>query len=385
MRQPQVFRIAQVFVLSALYMLAIPVCGLADESHRAPRTAFENFSGRLSNPTDAFFRGKRKEVVDLGRATVPAEKKSKAAPQPVELSQTPESVAPKHQPALSDQEVLGNVDTNAPKEFKGIVLALRRGDMAGAAEAADLFVDYMVNLMWEVKQITKLIGGALLRRGLIKEENWNGVEQYLDYELAQARKSMATPVKTTHRESLKRVKPDPQHKAEVYYFFTLSCSYCRYMAADVERLYRAVAKDDDRVKMVGLTLRNTPNDWVESYRQHTGLTIPMAEGVHVADALDVAFVPTFVVVSPTTHKAYRRSGQMTFDHMYEFVRTVQGLPTEQTALTKKLKKMPISVAEQYDGATLAEVKTGKLEHRRRLRPSSGTLRVQLDNLKRRNN
>ncbi len=379
----EVFKLVRLAVLVVFCTIIVPSQVLADESLRKPRTAFDNFPNRLSNPTDSFFNRKHK-IVDIGAGQKVEKVKSisaEASVNPVKISTTPKSLAPKHKTKLSDKEVLGNVDSSAPKEFKSLVLSLRRGDLAGAEQAADLFVDYMVNLMWEVKEITKLIGGALLRRGLIKEENWNGVEQYMDFEMANARKSMGNPIKATHKESLKRVEPDPEHKAEIYYFFTLSCTYCRYMAADVERLYRAVAKTDPKVKMVGLTLRNTPKDWVKSYRRHTGLTIPMFEGVHVADSLDVAFVPTLVVVAPTTQKAYRRSGQMTFQHMYEFVRTVQGLPTQMTPLAKKLKKISISVPEQYKGRTLAEVKTKRAKQRKKTRSSTSGIRDRLNRLK----
>ncbi len=349
-------RVSKVILLFSLVGIFFSA-GFVFSEETPPKNAFGVFGTKLG-PRESFFNTGSHKVVDLGRSSSKTSDVYKDIQKRISIESVPRKKDLERKAirkkSISDEELLSRVDPNAPDGFKKIVIGLRSRDMAKAAEGADLFVDYMVNLMWEVREITKLIGGALLRRGLIKEESWDGVEQYLEYELAQARKSMGSPMKITHEESLKKIKPDPQHKVEIYYFFTLSCSYCRYMASDVERLYRAVVKNDNRVKLVGLTFRNTPVDWVKSYRRHTGLTIPIFEGKKVAESLDISFVPSFVVISPTTKKAYKRSGQMTFDHMYEFVRAVQGLPAPMTRKIKNLKKLPISMPEQYGGMTKSE-------------------------------
>lgn len=266
---------------------------------------------------------------------------------------------------------LSKVNADAPFPFKAMVQAKRSGDEEGARNWADAYVRYMQNLMFEVREYTQMIGEAMIRNGVISEESWVGVGQYLDYQMAQARDKTGSAVKATEEVALKRITADPQGEVEIYYFFTLNSSYCRYMASDIERLWR-VAKGDPKIKMVALTLGPQPVDWIKSYRTYTGLTVPIYEGAKVAKIFNIGFVPAVVIVSPTTKVAYLRTGQQTFDSLYRFVRTAQGLPTEFTPEVKKLMSTPIGQLELTGavkpGGALTEIKSnsvlkdGKLLH-----------------------
>jgi len=117
------------------------------------------------------------------------------------------------------------------------------------------------------------------------------------------------------------------------------------MAPDVERLWQ-IAQRDPKVKMTALTMGATPEDWLDSYKDYTGLTLPMMNGELVAKQLNVAFVPALVVVNKNTNNAYIKSGEQSFTHMYDFMTKAQGKPATITPFIKRLVQTPIGKLEQ---------------------------------------
>ena len=204
--------------------------------------------------------------------------------------------------------------------------------------------------MFAVKDMTSLIGNAMIEEGSIDEESWVGVEQYLDYQMAQARIETASAVKPSHEDALRRIKADPNGEVEIYYFFTLNCKYCRDMAPDVERLWR-LSKTDPKIKMVGLTLGTTAAEWISSYKSYTGLTLPIFNGEQVAKLFKVAFVPAVVVVAPNSKTAYLKTGKIDFVRLYEVVKKTQGQSTELSSQGAKLLKTKIGKHEQLTEST----------------------------------
>jgi thiol-disulfide isomerase/thioredoxin len=198
--------------------------------------------------------------------------------------------------------------------------------------------------MFEVKEISKIIGKALIRQGTIEEDDWVGVEQYLEWELASARDATGAAIRPTHQEALKRIVPDNKGEVQIYYFFSLSCTYCRKMASDIERLWQ-VTKGDSKIKFVALTVTPETKPLVASYRKYTGLTAPIFEGSKTAKSFNVAFIPAVVIVTPSNNVAYIKSGQQQFVELYETVRTAQGLPTTLTPEIERLIKAPIGEEE----------------------------------------
>ena len=230
-----------------------------------------------------------------------------------------------------DERAPMRINPEAPGPFIGLAEAYFRGDDKVAKLYARQFVTYMSDLMFAVKDITRLIGEAMIEKGQIEDDEWVGVEQYLDYELTKARTDSGAALKITNEDALKRITPDPKGEIEVYYFFTLNSSFARKMSPDVERLWQ-IAKKDPRIKMVGLTLGAQPKEFVDSYRKYTGLTLPIFNGELVAKKLSVAFVPAIVVVSPNAKTAYLKTGQESFERLYQLVRTAQG---ENPALSRE--------------------------------------------------
>lgn len=236
------------------------------------------------------------------------------------------------------------LNPDAPSSILGMVGAMRDEDRVLADAYADQYVRYMQNYFFEVREITQLIGEALVRQKAIDEDNWDGVGQQMVRELAQTRKEMGALIKPTHDVAMKRIKPDSAGRADVYFFFTMSCSWCRYMAPDVERLWR-VLKDDPKAKMVTLTIGQASPELLQEYRSYTGLSAPIYEGTVMAKQLDLGFVPALVVVSPSKNHAYLKTGQQTFERMYEFVRMVQGQEVKETPTIRRLLETPIGQAE----------------------------------------
>lgn len=243
-----------------------------------------------------------------------------------------------------DENAKVRINPEAPGPFIAMADAYQKGDITNAKLYARQFVRYLSDLMFQVRAITQLIGEAMVAEGTIDEEDWVGVEQYLDYEMALARQETASPIKITHEEAMKRIAADPKGEAEIYYFFTLNCSWCRKMAPDVERLWR-VAKSDPRLKMVALTLGPTEKEWIGTYRDYTGLTVPIFNGQELAKTFRVRFVPAVVIAAPNTKALYLKTGQQSFERLYDFVRTVQGHSGKITPAIQKLMETPIGRLE----------------------------------------
>jgi len=283
------------------------------------------------------FGGEQK--VTAPDASPAAPESRNAMPAPVFFSSNPTDhlTAPDARAAM-------RINPEAPGPFIGLAESYFRGDNQGAKLYAKQFVRYLTDMMFAVKDITGLIGQAMIDQGQIDEDQWVGVEQYLDYEMTQARAEDGSALKATNEDALHRIVPDPKGELEIYYFFTLNSSFARKMAPDVERLWR-IAKKDPRIKMVGLTLGAQPKEFIESYRKYTGLTLPIFNGELVAKTLNVAFVPAIVVVSPNLKTAYLKTGQQNFERLYRLVRTAQGQNAELSKEALALMKQKIGKSE----------------------------------------
>ncbi len=260
-----------------------------------------------------------------------------------------------------DARAAMRINPEAPGPFIGLASAYFQGDMGTAKAYAKQYVRYLADLTFAVRDITSLIGEALIEEGKIDEEEWVGVEQYLDRQMVQARSDMGSPIKATHEDALAKIKSDPKGEIEVYYLFTLNSSNARKMAPDVERLWQ-YAKTDPRIKMVGLTLGAQPKEWIASYKNYTGLTLPIFNGEQVAKTFRVSFVPAVVIVTPNSPAAYLKTGEQNFQRMYEFVRKAQGESLELTNVAKKITNHAVGKAQiSKAGVITAEYREVELE------------------------
>lgn len=248
-----------------------------------------------------------------------------------------------------DQDPRIRINPEAPGPFIGMVTAYQDGDVALAERYADQWVRYQMNFFFEVRELTQLIGEALVRQQVIDEDSWDGVGQMIDYEFAKTRQETGAVLKPQYERALARIKPDPKGQIEVYYFFTLNCSWCRHMAPDVERLWRATGKDP-KVKMTALLMDQVPQAWVDEYRNYTGMTMPILSGPEVAKAFNIRFVPAVIVVTPNNGKAYLKTGEQDFGRLYEFIRRAQGLPATLTPEIQQIASVPIGEQEKTRGS-----------------------------------
>lgn len=244
-----------------------------------------------------------------------------------------------------DQDPKVRVNPEAPGPFVAMMEAYQSGDQALASSYANQLVRYYVNIMFQLRDVTQLVGQAMIKQGLIDEEDWGGVEQYLDIMAVKAKSDNNFPLKITHDEAMSRVKADPKAEAHVYFFMNLSNANCREMATSVERLARSM-KGDSRVKMTAIILGQHSRQMLREYRNYTGLSIPMLPLEDIAKAFRVRFVPTIIVVAPNLERSYMKTGEQGFGRLYQFVRTVQGLPAEATPELEQLAAMPISYSEK---------------------------------------
>lgn len=252
-----------------------------------------------------------------------------------------------------DQTPQVAINPEAPSSVISMIESNRRGDKVTAKSYAKQFVRMLQNYFFEVREITELIGDALIEENAIKEDDWVGASQGIDIELAKTRLEKGIPIKPTHDVAMTRIVPDPKKEVEIYFLFTRSCSYCRLMAPDVERIYQVV-KGDERVKLTGLVVGAGDEIWLKEFRAYTGVTFPVFDGTDLAKSLNLKYMPVILVVSPNGQKSYFKSGQQTFDRMYEFVRVAQGLPVEDSSILQSIIKTPIGEGERLIAASVQE-------------------------------
>ena len=265
--------------------------------------------------------------------------------EPVSLIEYQTSDVTKKKFLPPDQTPSVAVNPEAPTSVISMIESSRRGDTVTAKAYAKQFVRTLQNYFFEVKQITSLIGDALIEEDVISDDDWVGAEQSIDIELARTRLEKGAAIKPSHDVAMKRIVPDPKKEVEVYFFFSRSCSYCRFMAPDVERLYRAF-KDDSRVKFTGLVVGDSYDEWLREFRDYTGLSIPVYDGTDFSRELKIGFLPVLLVVTPNGNNSYYKSGQQTFERMYEFVRVSQGLPLEDSSKIQAIIKTPIGAGDK---------------------------------------
>ena len=259
-----------------------------------------------------------------------------------------------------DQTPSIRINPDAPGPFVAMTAAYQSGDLELAEQYANQWVRYQMDFFFEVRELTNLIGRALIAQQVIDEDEWPGVTQMINYEFAQSRKALGSRIKPVNARALERIVSDPKGEVEIYFFMTMNCSWCRRMAPDVERLWR-IAQRDKKVKMVGLTMGKVPIAWLEEYRSYTGLSLPVYEGARLANSFGIRFVPALVIVTPNRKRAYLKTGQQSFAAMYEFLRKAQGLPAEISPEIEAVMAEPVGELERRTGVPrpqLADPRSG---------------------------
>jgi hypothetical protein len=260
-----------------------------------------------------------------------------------------------------DQTPSVAVNPNAPSSIISMIESNRRGDRVTAKAYAKQFVRVLQNFFFEVREMTSLIGDALIDEKVIEEEDWMGAEQAIDIELARTRLEKGASIKPSHDVAMKRIVPDPKKEVQVFFVFSRACSYCRFMAPDVERVAR-VLKEDSRITFTGLVVGEADDEWLKEFRDYTGLGIPVYNGTEFAKQFKIRFLPVILVLLPNGERSYYKSGQQSFERIYEFIRTAQGLEIEDSPSLQSVIKTPIGQGEKLIMASHKSTSTFQSSH-----------------------
>jgi len=344
-----------------LGVLFIPALSLADQSLEKKRMNMNFFEDKLPS-TNIFDSKKEAEVVhvvneeaegqnvEIVDGALPVEELELKSEDKLLRKQPLETIdhnrPAKSRPASEKQPL--RIENNAPSSIRDGFSALVSGDKQTAQAYATRWTQYMTDMMFYVREWTSMVAKTLHEQGKLDEEGYYRAPDMIDQALVEAREEMGTVFSPSHKDAMKRIEPDPKGEVEILYFFSLNCKFCRTMAPDVERLYQAT-KSDPGVRMTAVTLGDTPDSWLDSYRKYTGLTLPMAHGEKVARQLQVAFVPAVVVVTSNSNKAYIKSGEQSFENMYEFVRVAQGLSGEMSEKTQEIRNRKVGYSGEGPG------------------------------------
>jgi hypothetical protein len=245
----------------------------------------------------------------------------------------------------ADKTPAVRVNRDAPGPFIAMKQAYDEGDIETAHAFADQYVRYMQRVMFEVRELSQMIGEALVRNGVVDEEDWVGASQFMGREMARDQADKKVSFKATVEVALERIQPDKSGKAEVYVFCSVASTYCKEMGPAIERVYR-LTKNDSSVKFGVFLIGKGQEEFLKDFRNYTGLSMPIQDGTELAKQFRVSFVPAVVVRSPTANRAYLRTGLIEFPRLYEFVKTVQGQPVMMSDNEMNIIATPIGAAEK---------------------------------------
>lgn len=245
----------------------------------------------------------------------------------------------------ADQTPAVRVNKEAPGPFIAMKKAYDEGDVETAHAFADQYVRYMQRVMFEVRELSQMVGEALVRNGVVDEEDWVGASQFMGREMARDNSTNKVAFRATAEVALERIQADKSNKAEVYVFCSVSSTYCREMGPAIERVYR-LTKNDSSIKFGVFVIGQGQEQYLKDFKTYTGMSMPIQDGTELAKQFRVSFVPAVVVRAPTANRAYLRTGLISFPRFYEFIKTVQGLPVTMTDSEMNLVSTPIGLLEK---------------------------------------
>lgn len=245
----------------------------------------------------------------------------------------------------ADQTPAVRVNKEAPGPFIAMKKAYDEGDLETAHAFADQYVRYMQRVMFEVRELSQMVGEALVRNGVVDEEDWVGASQFMGREMARDQSTQKVAFRATADVALERIQADTKHQAEVYVFCSVTSTYCREMGPEIERIYR-LTKNDSAVKFGVFVIGTGQEQYLKDFKSYTGMSMPIQDGSELAKQFRVSFVPAVVVRAPTTNRAYLRTGLISFPRFYEFIKTVQGLPVTMSDREMNIVSVPIGFAER---------------------------------------
>lgn len=264
----------------------------------------------------------------------------------------------------------------APKPYRAMLEAIQAGDEELAFKYAVRYVRYMRDLEKITGQAVALEGQAMMREGLLPPDSWPNEPQYRQYQYLQNIKieddrkmvgdqefqAYQTELDAGAREIINRIKEseydlferpvrdgatvsgqlneaaerrrargvltgrvpiDPLGKVDVYFFFRPNDREVRAMAADIERFYQSL-KRDNRVNFAALTIDHHSPVEVSSFRDAAQVTFPVISGARLADKFKITKSPTTVFVAQSNGRVFIDPGLRNFYYLDELLRIMQG-------------------------------------------------------------
>jgi hypothetical protein len=163
---------------------------------------------------------------------------------------------------------------------------------------------------------------AYLEMQANKEEEEEGFEEpvkpTIDPEEIKVRKKIRQEILAKQN-----AKPDPKGEVDVYFFLRSNDQASEYMATNFQELYTRY-KDNNKIRLAGLTLELESGSSVSAYRARTKAGFPIANGTVMAKSLGVDSVPTIIFISRTTGQAIAESGARPFLYLDEMAKVISG-------------------------------------------------------------
>jgi len=247
-----------------------------------------------------------------------------------------------------DEEAPVQAQENAPKPFRAMMAALETGDDELARSYARQYVRYMSRLQQRTTRVVGLMGGAMVREGLMEENSWQDAPEFRnDRNAFQQEKENPQGSNTIElsddaakliREAQqleegapapnKRIQEDPQanspenvraalsgkvpvdvgSKTELLFFFRPYDTQSQEMARNLQAVYQSALRLGGR-DITAIPLEEITPEQEAFFRERTGITFPInPAGSSIAALMDIRSVPATALTSPRLGRVYVVSG-----------------------------------------------------------------------------
>ena len=244
---------------------------------------------------------------------------------------------------------------NAPKPFKAMMAAFETGDDQLAYQYARQWVRYMGNLQKRTLRVVEAAkaaqqGEAVLSdtapesnrlRQMIVNDNANlaanldpraqAILKQAEADEDAAPQMSQNPLEQQElkaREEVRRqiagkIPVDPKGRADVYLFLGVNDKDTEKFVQLANQIYERTSMIDN-VNFAAFSTARLNKDAMQRIRQRLGLNFDLLVGDSFSKELQLRTTPAVVIVSPTTGKVIKESGDKPFFYYDELIAAVQG-------------------------------------------------------------
>ena len=264
---------------------------------------------------------------------------------------------------------------NAPAPYRAMYECLRINDEECAFRYAMQYVRYQRDLENTIDRATAIEGKAMMREGLLPRGSWADKPEWRDYDRlmslkldgkdadgegdlrqedtskrldAETRAKLARvkgqqydlfgnqkttdPIAKQLNEREERAKArrilqqkvpvDAEGRVDVYCFIRPYQEDTQAIAGDIEKLYQRSLKDK-RINFAALLLDRYDTSKIDYYRENTGATYPIKDGMQLGETLGVSKAPTLLFVTQDGRQ-HTEEGLRNFYYYDELLNLMQG-------------------------------------------------------------